>query len=136
MVVHAPFDKVLEIMQKIEIVLSKRKVTLRTMQSLIGVLQFTCRAIIPGRPFCRRLINATCGILNPYYHIRVTQNIKKDLEMWLSFFKQFNGISVFHDRSWISSADILPVQVVLALTSILQGNGHMLHGQTHGMSQD
>ena len=105
MVVRVPIDKVLEIMQKIEAVLSKRKVTLRTMQSLIGVLQFACRAIIPGRPFCRRLINATCGVLNPYHHIRVTQNIKKDLEMWLSFFKQFNGISVFHDRFWISSAD-------------------------------
>ena len=114
----------------------KRKKTLRTMQSLIGVLQFACRAIIPGRPFCRRLISATCGILNPYHHIRVTQNIKKDLEMWLSFFKQFNGISVFHDRSWISSADILTVHVVLALAYILQGNGHMLHGQTPGMSQD
>lgn len=85
--------------------LSKRKVTLRTIQSLIGVLQFACRAIIPGRPFCRRLINATCGVINPYHHIRVTQNIKKDLAMWLSFFKQFNGISVFHDRFWISSAD-------------------------------
>ena len=45
-------------------------------------------------------------LLNPYYHIRVTQNIKKDLQMWLSFFEQFNGISVFHDRFWISSADV------------------------------
>lgn len=26
------------------------------MQSLIGSLNFACRAIIPGRPFCRRLI--------------------------------------------------------------------------------
>ena len=102
-----PIEKVGEIMQKIEAVLSqsKRKVTLRTIQSLIGVLQFVCRAIIPGRPFCRRLINATCGIQLPYYHIRVTQNIKKDLKMWLEFFKQYNGISVFHDRFWISSAD-------------------------------
>ena len=98
MVVRVPMDKVLEIMQKIEAVLSKRKVTLRTMQSLIGVLQFACRAIIPGRPFCRRLINATCGILHPCHYIRVKQNNKKDLKMWLSFFKQFNGISVFHDR--------------------------------------
>ena len=105
MVVRVPMEKVGEIMQKIEAVLSKRKVTLRTIQSLIGVLQFACRAIIPGRPFCRRLINATCGIQLPYYHIRVTQNIKKDLKMWLEFFKQYNGISVFHDRFWISSAD-------------------------------
>ena len=106
MVIRLPMEKVHEIIQKIQAVLSKRKVTLKAMQSLIGVLQFACRAIIPGRPFCRRLINSTCGILNPYYHIRVTQNIKKDLQMWLSFFEQFNGISVFHDRFWISSADV------------------------------
>lgn len=105
MVVRVPMNKVHEIIQKIETVLSKRKTTLKAIQSLIGVLQFACRAIIPGRPFCRRLINATCGLSKPYHHIRVTQNIQKDLKMWLSFFKQFNGISVFHDRFWISSAD-------------------------------
>ena len=90
MVVRVPMAKVHEIIQKIEAVLSKRKATLKTIQSLIGVLQFACRAIIPGRPFCRRLINATCGVSSPYHHIRVTQNIKKDLKMWLSFFKQYN----------------------------------------------
>ena len=81
MVVRMPMAKVHEIIQKIEAVLSKRKATLKTIQSLTGVLQFACRAIIPGRPFCRRLINATCGVSSPYHHIRVTQNIKKDLKM-------------------------------------------------------
>lgn len=106
MVVRVPIEKVHEIIQKIQAVLPKRKITLKAMQSLIGVLQFACRAIVPGRPFCRRLINSTCGVLSPYHHIRVTQNVKKDLQMWLTFFKQYNGISVFHDRFWISSADV------------------------------
>ena len=105
MVVRVPLEKVHEIIQRIQTVLSKRTVTLKAMQSLIGVLQFACRAIIPGRPFCRRLINSTCGISNPYHHINVTQNIKKDLQMWLAFFKQYNGVSMFHDRFWTSSAD-------------------------------
>lgn len=106
MVVRIPIAKVHEIIQKINEVLLKEKVTLKALQSVIGVLQFACRAIIPGRPFCRRLINATCGISNPYHHIRVTRNIKRDLKMWLSFFQHFNGISVFHDRFWVSSADV------------------------------
>ena len=105
MVVRLPMDKVHDIIQKIEAAMSKRKVTLKALQSLIGVLQFACRAIIPGRPFCRRLINATCGVSNPYHHISVTQNMQKDLKMWLTFFRQYNGISVFHDRFWISSAE-------------------------------
>ena len=58
MVVRLPMDKVHDIIQKIEHAMSKRKVTLKALQSLIGVLQFARRAIIPGRPFCRRLINA------------------------------------------------------------------------------
>ena len=105
MVVRLPMDKVHDIIQKIEHAMSKRKVTLKALQYLIGVLQFACRAIIPGCPFCRRLINATCGVSNPYHHIRVAQNMQKDLKMWLTFFRQYNGISVFHDRFWISSAE-------------------------------
>ena len=31
--------------------------------------------------------------------------MQKDLKMWLTFFRQYNGISVFHDRLWISSAE-------------------------------
>ena len=48
MVVRLPMDKVHDIIQKIEAAMSKRKVTLKALQSLIGVLQFACRAIIPG----------------------------------------------------------------------------------------
>lgn len=106
MEVRIPIGKVHEIVQKIQVILQKEKVTLKAMQSLIGVLQFACRAIRPGRPFCRRLINSTCGLSNPYHHIRVTKNIKNDLKMWLSFFQTFNGISMFHDRFWVSSADV------------------------------
>lgn len=105
MVVRIPMEKVNDISEKINTILQKEKVTVRSMQSLIGVLNFACRAIIPGRPFCRRLINSICGLSKPHYHLRVTKNIKKDLKMWLYFFKNFNGVSVFHDRYWISNAE-------------------------------
>ena len=61
---------------------------------------------MPGRPFCRRLINATCGLTKSYHHLRVTKAMKLDLRMWLLFFKDFNGLSVFHDRFWTSSAEV------------------------------
>ena len=123
MVVRLPMDKVHDIIQKIEAAMSKRKVTLKALQSIIGVLQFACRAIIPGRPFCCRLINATCCVSNPYHHIRVTQNMQK-----ANFLRQHNGISVFHDRFWISSAEA-ELYSALALAFTLRGNGHVLHGQ-------
>ena len=77
------------------------------MQSRIGSLNFMCRAIVPGRPFCRRLINATRDVIKPYYHIRITKAILLNLQTWLSFFYSFNGISGFHDKFWVSNADLL-----------------------------
>ena len=106
MVVRIPFAKVSEITERINTILSQEKVTLKAMQSLIGVLNFACRAIVPGRPFCRRLINSICGLTKPYHHLRITSGMRQDLQMWLSFFQEFNGISVFHDRFWVSNEDV------------------------------
>ena len=76
------------------------------LHSLIGSLNFACRAVVPGRPFCRRLINAACGLTKQHYHLRITADMKKDLELWVQFFQNFNGISVFHDRFWVSNEDL------------------------------
>ena len=59
------------------------------------MLNFACRAFVPGRPFCRRLINAICGLTKPYHHLHITSGIHQDLCMWHYFFKNFNGIAVF-----------------------------------------
>ncbi len=64
LIVKIPMVKVKELIQKIKEVLNKEKVTLRVMQSLIGSLNFACRVIVPGRPFCRRLVNSICGLSN------------------------------------------------------------------------
>ena len=91
---------------KIDEILLRAKCTLKQMQSLIGSLNFACRAIIPGRPFCRRLINSTCGLTKPHHHLSIFAGMRKDLKLWLRFFKDFNGVSVFHDRFWTSNEDL------------------------------
>jgi len=106
MVVRIPQEKLDDIKCKILQILSKQKTTLKELQSLIGSLNFCCRAIIIGRPFCRRLINKTCGLTKPYHHVRVTQGIRLDLLMWLKFFKEHNGVSVFHEQQWTTNADL------------------------------
>lgn len=106
LVIRIPQTKIQEITLKIEEILPRKKCKLKQMQSLIGSLNFACRAIVPGRPFCRRLINATCGLTKQHHHLRITAEMKKDLELWLQFFRDFNGISVFHDRFWVSNDDI------------------------------
>lgn len=106
MVIRIPKSKIDEITQKIQEILPRQKCTLKQMQSLIGSLNFACRAVTPGRPFCRRLINAICGLTKQHHHLRITAGMKKDLTLWLQFFKNFNGVSVFHERFWVSNEDI------------------------------
>ena len=54
MQVHIPYNKIEQLIGIIKTVLGhKQLVTLKEMQSLLGSLNFVCRAIVPGRPFCR-----------------------------------------------------------------------------------
>ena len=43
----------------------QRKVTLRELQSLLGLLNFTCSVIVPGCAFLRRVIDLTKGARRP-----------------------------------------------------------------------
>jgi len=85
MQVRIPMAKIHELTEKISQILSKTKARLRDIQSLIGSLNFCCRAIPAGRPFCRRLINATCGLTKPFHRIRIRRDMKLKLRMWLQF---------------------------------------------------
>ncbi|XP_060562711.1 uncharacterized protein LOC132722259 isoform X1 [Ruditapes philippinarum] len=106
MQIRIPIEKITEVITKVREILNKKKASLREIQSLIGSLNFCCRAIPAGRPFCRRLINATCGVSKSFHRLRVNTGIKRDLRMWLSFFENHNGISAFHDRFWVSNEEV------------------------------
>ena len=90
MVVRIPMPKIKDITQKIEDLLARAKCTLKQMQPLIGSLNSACRAITPGRPFCRRLINSTCGLTKQHHHLRITADMKKDFDIWLISFSEIS----------------------------------------------
>lgn len=106
MTVRIPEQKIQEVIQKITEVLSHRKNTLKKMQSLIGSLGFCCRAIPMGRPFSRRLIDSICGLTKPFHRVRLKRTLRLDLNMWLAFLRDFNGLSLFHDKFWVSNEDV------------------------------
>ena len=82
MEVRMPEKKCTDLLAEIRVILKgKKKVTLRELQSLIGKLNFACRAVVPGRPFCRRIIDATCGVSKPHHRIRVTKAMQADLQI-------------------------------------------------------
>ena len=53
------------------------KVTLCELQSIIGLLNFTCSVVLPGRAFLQRLIDLARGIQRPHFKIRFKQRRQK-----------------------------------------------------------
>lgn len=99
-----PQDKVLKATNVVESFLQKDKSTLKEFQSLIGLLNFACSVVIPGRPFLRRLINLTIGVPKSFHHIRITSEVKADLLLWLKFLQTFNGRTIFMNEQFQTSA--------------------------------
>lgn len=90
-----PLAKVARMRNLIALFLRRRKVRLKEMQSLRGLLAFACKIMPIGRIFSRRLYLATSGLKSPFAHIRLTKALKDDLVVWDDFLAEFNGRSFF-----------------------------------------
>ena len=84
-----PVDKITKCLSSISNFLKRKKVTLKEVQSLTGLLNFACTVVVPGRAFLRRLIDLTKGVCSPYHLIWMTREVKADLTVWQSFFNRF-----------------------------------------------
>ena len=100
--VRLPQEKICKCKTYIQDMLQKKKAKLCEIQSLIGLLNFACGVVVPGRAFLRRLINLTIGVKKAYHHIRLSQEVKKDLSVWLNFLHSFNGKSLFRDEMFLN----------------------------------
>jgi hypothetical protein len=75
-----PLDNVLKIKNSTSEMRVRRKVTLRDLQSLIGLLSFACCVVQPVRTFLRKLIDRTKGIQQPHFHIRLNKESRLEIE--------------------------------------------------------
>ena len=98
-----PNDKITKTKTFLSDFLRRKKVSLKEIQSLIGLLNFACSVVVPGRAFLRRLIDLTKGVKLPHYRIRLTKFVKADLRLWQTFFAEFNGRSFFLGDTWLNS---------------------------------
>ncbi|XP_060085027.1 uncharacterized protein LOC132564393, partial [Ylistrum balloti] len=106
MVARLPMDKLEKMRDCVKLFSRCRKVTLKELQSLIGLLNFACRVVLPGRPFLRRLIDLTCGLTKPHHHRRLSKEARADLAAWGLFLDYFNGTSMFLSDKWETSAHL------------------------------
>ena len=101
-----PLNKLGEIKDRINLVLDCKKIKLRDLQSLVGLLNFACQVVVPGRAFCRRLIDAMSNVKQPWHRVRVSAAMRSDLKVWLAFLNNYNGISVMLDQFWTSNEEV------------------------------
>ncbi len=91
MELRLPQDKLATALDKVNDMCKRKRVQLRNLQSLLGLLSFCCKAIVPGRAFLRRLFDLTRGVTQTCHYIRLNQQSRADLKAWKIFLLSFNG---------------------------------------------
>lgn len=103
MQISLPDDKLVKARSIVTSLQRKKYTTLRELQSVLGLLNFCCRVIKPGRPFLRRLTDLTKGATNPNHHIRLNKQARADLSCWSLFLESYNGVQMLEKVPWNSS---------------------------------
>ena len=96
MTAKIPADKITRAINLISLLCQRDIVKLRDVQKIVGLLNFMCKCIKPGRAFLRRLWDLTSGINNfdKNQFVKLTLAAKQDLESWLLFLQSFNGVTL------------------------------------------
>ena len=103
---HLPEDKLVKCRTQLVDFCSRKSVTLKELQSLIGLLNFACCVVVPGRGFLRCLIDLTKGVRKPTHHVRLTRESKHDINIWREFLSAYNGKSFFLGSRWATSRNL------------------------------
>ena len=90
----------------IDRLLLRRKVIVRDIQFVCGLLQWACKAVVPSRAFLRRLYDAL-GIASPYNWQRVTVEMLEDLIVWNTFLAYYNGRNIMISTKILSPCRVL-----------------------------
>ena len=98
MIARLPIDKLNRYRDQILTIAKQNKVTLKEIKSITGMLQFATTVITSGRPFLRRLYDMTMLATKPHHYIRLTQQLKLDLDVWLHFLQHYNGKTFIHQQ--------------------------------------
>ena len=91
LVIAAPTGKVTKATNLLLYAISKKKLRVKFIQQLTGLLNFLNRAIIPSRAFTRRMYdklklkNSNGKALKGHHHIAIGNDFKEDCATWLKF---------------------------------------------------
>lgn len=101
-----PAVKVERICDFILKLLNKSSCTKRELLQLLGHFNFASRVILPGRSFVSYLIDLSTTVKELTDFVHLSKECKTDLEFWLRFLSDWNGVTVFHDCEFTNSFDM------------------------------
>ena len=90
-----PDDKLSRCCELLREAMTRKTMTLKELQSLLGQLNFACRVVVPGRAFLRRVYALTQKVQKHYHHVKITKEVRADFETWYHFLSEYNGRSFF-----------------------------------------
>ena len=103
MMVRIPEEKLHKLSVSLKIVLQRKKVFLKDLESFIGLLAYCSRVIPSSRAFIARFYDliASIRVQKPYYMIRINKEVNADVLIWLIFFRQFQWPVLFSRKSLV-----------------------------------
>lgn len=84
----------------------RRKCTKRQLLSLIGKLSFACKVVPVGHIFLRRLIDQSTTVRSLHHHLRLTEEVRRDITWWQDSLPTWSGVSLFLEDHWSSNHDM------------------------------
>ena len=106
MIARLPKEKLVTYSNNVENLLISASCTLKVVKSVTGQLQFATAVIKGGRPFLRRLYDATIGFKRNDQLINLTSEMKSDLKIWYEFLLSYNGVTLISPPVSYDSCDI------------------------------
>ena len=104
---YVPEDKLRELRDLSFLVLSRKKISKRQLQSIVGKLMFAAKCVIPARVFMNRLLSALRKLTSNSHRIRVSLEMKRDLRWWHLFLPRFNGRCLIPRTLWSEPDSVL-----------------------------
>ncbi|VDI26658.1 Hypothetical predicted protein [Mytilus galloprovincialis] len=101
-----PANKVERICKFIISIIQKSTCTKRELLQLLGHLNFASRVIVPGRSFVSYLIKLSTKVKELHFYVNLRKEARVDLEFWLRFLHNWNGINMFYDCNYTSNFDM------------------------------
>ena len=100
--VRLPMDKIVKCRNEIKFIIGKDKCSLKELQSIMGLLNFACSVIMPGRAFIESIRILTKGLKKQHHKRRLTKQAKLDLRVWLEFLEKCNGVTLYKEEMFFS----------------------------------